>query len=913
MLRTFASTRAGVIGLALSALVVGGVFVKDSVFVGEDRVSSFRGAIAAEGLALVGAPVFVDPPSAVSSGLVLFTAERAEDDQALSDLYAAYVKMRGDTAVFALSRLSNLSRTSGAAETQLIRAGDVAAYVSQVDGQTDAVTVVQLSGEPASVTADWPRRAKVQNAITNFQETGRSVGFGRLRVALDPPATDVTLSAEELGSEVQLFVELDGERLMVDPRTGESESPRLVAQPSEKGQPGKITWVVDSVRNLSFVGPEPIAWLEHRVFTAKDWAQRQWYAAIGRTETETVAEVADELGIDENATEEQTLRRAELSATDPEIGWPPARLTPIIPRPVEGEGEWNAVVDDPFLSQYPNAPPPFATTFLQVDPDRPWTRVYVVVWDARQVQLRVMTGTREPESATGATGRGRVPRDQNFKRLIGAFNGGFQSLHGEFGMMSEGRVYLPPKPWAATVAVFEDGHVGMGSWSDPPEGVRHFREGWALRQIPDEMVEMRQNLTSVVEGELWNPWRRWWWGAAPADADEQVYIDRSGLCLTREGFFAYFWGKSMGAEELGKAMIAARCVRGMHLDMNQRHTAFEFYNVRDADRPFPSLGRRRHRSEFELRVPNSRRRFIARGRLLAKSMSPMRMPRYIQTDPRDFFYLTQKPLLPGPNLPLAGAQAAPVDGEGEARAAEIVPETRELGEDGRFDSRGLPNNGWPHTFARTWLAGEGDDESGRAWLVRIDPRRAAFDGPAPNGEAERPRALAWWSGAQRTGELALYSEHVLIEDRFAVGAPPEDAKVVLYGSRLADVPDAPAAVGVDGDGFIVYAERGAQDSTSLRERLQRAGVDDALALGDTRLVFQLDDDTTIGPDAYERELSERDAIAIRIDEREETEVLFPNVEPRPYMYWGIMQDTRVRYFRDPDRPRRFATPQDAAP
>ena len=96
------------------------------------------------------------------------------------------------------------------------------------------------------------------------------------------------------------------------------------------------------------------------------------------------------------------------------------------------------------------------------------------------------------------------------------------------------------------------------------------------------MIAMRQNLTSVVEDGSYNPWQRWWWGAAPEYAEEQTYIARSGLCLTREGFMAFLWGESMGPEELGKAMLALRCVRGMHLDMNSKHTGFEFY------RPFAS-------------------------------------------------------------------------------------------------------------------------------------------------------------------------------------------------------------------------------------------------------------------------------------------------------------------------------------
>ncbi|MDV3296384.1 MAG: hypothetical protein LOY01_11310, partial [Brachybacterium paraconglomeratum] len=64
-----------------------------------------------------------------------------------------------------------------------------------------------------------------------------------------------------------------------------------------------------------------------------------------------------------------------------------------------------------------------------------------------------------------------------------------------------------------------------------------------------------------------------------------------------------------------------------------------------------------------------------RGRKAVRSMA-MRFPRYLARDPRDFFYLTLRPTLPGPALSGAGD------------------------EEGRFSSAGLPHAGWPYAFAR---------------------------------------------------------------------------------------------------------------------------------------------------------------------------------------------------------------------
>src|SRR5690606_29230475 len=137
--------------------------------------------------------------------------------------------------------------------------------------------------------------------------------------------------------------------------------------PIVKGQPGTITWLVDTVRGVSFIGPEPIAWLEHHVFAAKDWWDRVSYRFFG--EEVTQAEVAEELG-------RASRDHKALTVVDPERGFPPAPLEPVVQNPSEGEGEWLVVVDDPFVGTFPGAPPAFAQTHLRVDPERRFARVF---------------------------------------------------------------------------------------------------------------------------------------------------------------------------------------------------------------------------------------------------------------------------------------------------------------------------------------------------------------------------------------------------------------------------------------------------------------------------------------------------------------------------------------------------------
>src|SRR6201999_288579 len=119
--------------------------------------------------------------------------------------------------------------------------------------------------------------------------------------------------------------------------------------------------------------------------------------------------------------------------------------------------------------------PAFVTSFLRPDLQRTDVRVYVTLWDPRQVALHMEAGTVEPISATGEHGTGMIPRaPEVMEHVVAAFNGGFQAQHGEYGMQAESIEYLPPKAYAATVVELRDGSNGFGAWPATggiPDGV----------------------------------------------------------------------------------------------------------------------------------------------------------------------------------------------------------------------------------------------------------------------------------------------------------------------------------------------------------------------------------------------------------------------------------------------------------
>ena len=81
-------------------------------------------------------------------------------------------------------------KRASAAETTLTRAGAHVAFAVRVGDAHEALVVLDVRGEPVDITEGWPVHARWQNAITNFQETGRFDGFGRRRYGIDPPVGD---------------------------------------------------------------------------------------------------------------------------------------------------------------------------------------------------------------------------------------------------------------------------------------------------------------------------------------------------------------------------------------------------------------------------------------------------------------------------------------------------------------------------------------------------------------------------------------------------------------------------------------------------------------------------------------------------------------------------------------------------
>jgi hypothetical protein len=705
-----------------------------------------------------------------------------------ADIFLVRTRRSPEGELLELTGIHNLSETSAADERGLVVSGNRAAWSLGQDGTLHSVQYADFSGEQEPQGVGWTTLARIQNAVTNRQELGTYVGVGRRNFKLEPAAYKVMLGF----SDGALVIDADAHRVRVP--TG-SLSLRLDGerylseQTPPKARPGNTaTWAVDRVRSLPWFGDENMQLLKAIAFESADQLEQIVGSVTG---DDGADQVADELG--------SLYAAPTTDASDPVTGWPPAPMEPILSSPLKGEGKWVSLENDPFVQKNPGAPSPFVSSFIRSDRKRIYSQVFVTLWDPRQIELHAVSGTLEPKSATGETGTGTVPRKPEvMSRFVGAFNGGFQTMHGEFGMMAERTVYLPPKPYGATIARLADGSTGFGTWPEDSA-------------IPKDMVSFRQNMTALIVDEEINPYKRHWWGGVPVGWKEESRTVRSALCMTKEGFVGYFYGGSVDPDVLALAMQRARCTYGVHLDMNPGHTGLEFYRAAPSGK-LPVMNRKLEPLWEERGKVPGMPGWEFQARRMIKYMALMNFPRYVETEARDFFYLTLRHILPG-----------------EPVTSGVTP--TEAGE-GSWRVQGLPQHGWPHALATTNLRPDPQRPHSRVGLIKVDPKFIHLFRP---GDLDVKPVLALRNvPPEGAGHFSLWHS----ETRgFAISheAPEPKAARLIQGYALDGQLPVAAAFGIDATGMLVYARvtEGAepgQDGTLLLNLLRRLGCEQMMVL-----------------------------------------------------------------------------------
>lgn len=246
------------------------------------------------------------------------------------------------------------------------------------------------------------------------------------------------------------------------------------------------------------------------------------------------------------------------SDTQPHVrqhAMPLPAIAPLIQPALPGEGIWTT---DGLPPPSPDQPPLAAKTFLRPDPARPYAVVTLLQLDLRYLSLHIVAGKNEPGGPLGHHGSSVIPQeDRQNDSLFAAFNGGFKYADGHYGLMTQGTVYVPPQPNAATIAVTAQGQVLLDAWGRDPD----------LTATNTNLVAWRQNAALLLDHGQLNPltsdgaaWGGVWLNKA--------HTWRSAIGITDHGTLIYGAGDSLSAATLGKAMLAAGASMAMQTDIN---------------------------------------------------------------------------------------------------------------------------------------------------------------------------------------------------------------------------------------------------------------------------------------------------------------------------------------------------------
>ncbi len=187
-----------------------------------------------------------------------------------------------------------------------------------------------------------------------------------------------------------------------------------------------------------------------------------------------------------------------------------------------GDGEWVGVRD----ARHPEEPPRMFKTLLHPDKGRSWAEVFVIAIDLKQVELFPIAGTQEPQpdsdEAKKYVREGKIPIASQTE-LLAAFNGGFMTEHGGYGMKLDGVTIAKPKPRACTIALYKDGSLRIASWPELQSGEDDML--W-FRQTPECMWENDKLHAGLQAGAGLKKWG--------STVDGETVIRRSGIGLNPE-------------------------------------------------------------------------------------------------------------------------------------------------------------------------------------------------------------------------------------------------------------------------------------------------------------------------------------------------------------------------------------------
>jgi hypothetical protein len=325
----------------------------------------------------------------------------------------------------------------------------------------------------------------------------------------------------------------------------------------------RVAWlgpyVADGLRAV--VGVDAVASLEDFAYRIQDRVNRVWR----RGEKPRAYWSVPKPAAVPRATPDAPLvpePRPELAAAIPPFS--PEDVGPVHKEwSAPGDGQWVPMPD----VDHPTEPIHMAKTLLHPDKNRSWAEVFVVAVDLRRTRLYLVPGTKEPaateEAAQNVERPGFVSKEHR-ERVLAAFNGGFKTEHGQYGMAIEGVTYVKPKLGVCAIARYKDDSVHLALWdklADDESKMAFWRE------TPVCMYENDKLHFRLADESLAKKWG--------ATLDGETVIRRSAIGIDKSGSVLFVAiSNHTTARVIADGMHHAGATTVAQLDVNYSYPKF---------------------------------------------------------------------------------------------------------------------------------------------------------------------------------------------------------------------------------------------------------------------------------------------------------------------------------------------------
>ncbi len=219
-------------------------------------------------------------------------------------------------------------------------------------------------------------------------------------------------------------------------------------------------------------------------------------------------------------------------------------------------------------------PIPFVPAVLWQGEPAAWVArsgtVALLSFNQRLVELHLHSGTQDAGSSGWRFGP--AVSDSERGTLIAAFNGGFRFSTGSGGFLSYGRIAAPLSDGVGSIVTYTDGYTDIGAWH-------------AGMPVPGRAIaSVRQNLALLIDHGVAaaNVDCITCWGATLGGVSDPA---RSALGVTADGRLIWAAGEHLTPADLASALLAARVVRAVELDINPEWVAGYLYGHRGGHGP----------------------------------------------------------------------------------------------------------------------------------------------------------------------------------------------------------------------------------------------------------------------------------------------------------------------------------------